>query len=180
MTDKKFYVLRAISGQEFKVREQIEAEIRNTDLGRYVFSVFVPTEKVVSQRAGKKVYKDRPSLPGYILVEAILVGDVTHTLRNIPGVIGFLGASRGADPEPMPRAEVERLMRQADADAEGDGVFELEVYVGDTVRVLDEAFAGCEAVVEEVFAEKRKVRVSVKMFGRKIPLELEYAQITKG
>lgn len=179
VTDRKYYVLRAISGQEYKVRDLIEAEMRNTDLGRYVFSVFVPTEKVVAQRAGKKVYKERPSLPGYLLVEAILIGDVAHRLRNTPGVIGFLGSGRGSEPEPMQRAEVERLMRQADADAEGEGVYDLEVYVGDLVRVEDGAFAGSMAVVEEINRERRKLQVSVKMFGRKVPLELDYTQVTK-
>lgn len=179
LKDKRFYVLRAISGKEHKVREQIEAEIRNTDLGQHVFSVFVPTEKIVSQRNGKKIVKERPSLPGYVLVEAVLVGDVAHTLRSMPNVIGFLGANRGGEPEPMNPNEVERLMRIADAIAESEGEYELELYVGDIVRVTQDAFAGCDAVVEEVLSDKRKVRVMVKMFGRKIPLELDYTQVAK-
>ena len=87
-------MLRAVSGKEAKVREQLEAEMKNTNLGQYVSQVIIPTEKVVTQRGGKKVIKERPYLPGYVLVEAILVGDVAHTLRNIPNVIGFLGAKR--------------------------------------------------------------------------------------
>ncbi len=179
VVEKKFYVLRAVSGKEYKVREQLEAEMRLTELGQYVSMVFVPTEKIVTQRNGKKVIKERPSLPGYVIVEAILVGEVAHRLRNIPNVIGFLGGNRGGDPEPMQRAEVERLMRLADQEAESEGEFDLDLYVGDIVRVTDDAFAGCEAVVEEVTPEKRRLRVMVKMFGRKIPLELSYSQVTK-
>lgn len=179
LAEKRFYVLRAVSGKEDKVREQLEAEIRNTDLGQYVFRVFVPTEKVVSQRNGKKIVKERPSLPGYILVEAVLVGDVAHRLRSTPNVIGFLGANRGGDPEPMNPVEVERLMRLADQVAESEGEYEIEFLVGDVVRVTDDAFAGWDAVIEEVYPEKRKLKVMVKMFGRKIALDLDYAQVVK-
>ena len=90
---KKFYVLRAISGKENKVREYLEAELKNTDLGEYVFQVLIPTEKTFTVRNGKKVMKERAYLPGYVLVEAALVGEVAHRLRNIPNVIGFLGGS---------------------------------------------------------------------------------------
>lgn len=179
VSEKKFYILRAVSGKENKVKEDLDREIRLTELGRYVSQVFVPTEKVVSQRNGKKIVKERPSLPGYIIVEATLVGDVAFRLRSTPNVIGFLGGSRGADPEPMKRSEVERLMSRADEIALGEGEYEIDFYVGDVVKVVDDAFAGCEAVVEEVNTDKRKLKVMVKMFGRKIPLELGYAQVTK-
>lgn len=179
VNEKKFYILRAVSGKEFKVKEDLDKEIKFTELGRYVSQVFVPTEKIVSQRNGKKIVKERPSLPGYIIVEAALVGDVAYRLRNTQNVIGFLGGSRGIDPEPMKRSEVERLMSQADAIALGEGEYDLEFFVGDIVKVMDDAFAGCEAVVEEVTPDKHKLKVMVKMFGRKIPLELGYAQVTK-
>ena len=179
VNEKKFYILRAVSGKENKVKEDLDREIRLTELGRYVSKVFVPTEKVVSQRGGKKIVKERPSLPGYIIVEAALVGDVAYRLRNTPNVIGFLGGSRGTDPEPMKRSEVERLMNRADEIALSEGEYEIDFYVGDIVKVMDDAFAGCEAVVEEVTPDKRKLKVMVKMFGRKIPLELSYAQVTK-
>lgn len=179
VNEKKFYILRAVTGKEYKVKEKLDAEISFTELGRYVSQVFVPTEKVVSQRNGKKIVKERPSLPGYIIVEAALVGDVAFRLRTTEGVIGFLGGSRGSDPEPMKRSEVERLMSRADEIALGEGEYEIDFYVGDIVKVVDDAFAGCEAVVEEVTPEKRKLKVKVKMFGRQIPLELGYAQVAK-
>lgn len=178
VVEKKFYVLRAISGKEDKVCEQLEAEMRQTDLGSYVFRVVVPKEKVVTQRSGKKTTIERPLMPGYVLVEAVLVGDVEHRLRSTANVIGFLGGRAGS-PEPMKRSEVERLLRRADQIAESEGEYELDVVIGDLVRVTDGAFSGCEALVEEIHEEKRKLSVMVKMFGRKIPLELSFAQVTK-
>ena len=90
-TQPKFYVLRAISGKENKVREYIESEMKNSDLGQYVTQVLIPTEKTYTVRNGKKVLKERAYLPGYVLVEANLLGEVAHRLRNTPNVIGFLG-----------------------------------------------------------------------------------------
>ena len=179
VAEKRFYVLRAVSGKEEKVREQLEAEMRNSNLGQYVSRVIIPTEKIVTQRAGKKIIKERPYLPGYVLVEAVLVGDVAHTLRNMPNVIGFLGAKRGGEPEPLKRSEVERILGRADQMADSEGIFDMELFVGDVVKIIDGAFANYEATVEEVTPEKQKLRVMVKMFGRKTPLELTYAQVVK-
>ena len=91
--EKKWYVLRAISGKEAKVKEYLEADIKNSDLGDYVSQVLIPPEKVYQVRNGKKIVKERSYLPGYVLVEAALVGEVAHHLRNTPNVIGFLGGS---------------------------------------------------------------------------------------
>ena len=179
VAEKRFYVLRAVSGKEEKVREQLEAEMRNSNLGQYVSRVIIPTEKIVTQRAGKKIVKERPYLPGYVLVEAVLVGDVAHTLRNQPNVIGFLGGKRGGEPEPLKHSEVERILGRADQMADSEGIYDLELFVGDVVRIIDGAFANYEASVEEVTPEKQKLRVMVKMFGRKTPLELSYSQVVK-
>ena len=179
VAEKRFYVLRAVSGKEEKVREQLEAEMRNSNLGQYVSRVIIPTEKIVTQRAGKKIVKERPYLPGYVLVEAVLVGDVAHTLRNLPNVIGFLGGKRGGEHEPLKHSEVERILGRADQMADSEGIYDLELFVGDVVRIIDGAFANYEASVEEVTPEKQKLRVMVKMFGRKTPLELSYSQVVK-
>jgi transcriptional antiterminator NusG len=107
-TSKKWYVLRAISGKENKVKEYIEASINNSSLGEYVSQVLIPTEKVYQSRAGKKVLKERSYLPGYVLVEAYLVGEVAHALRNIPNVLGFLGGMNS--PQPLRESEVNRIL----------------------------------------------------------------------
>lgn len=178
LVEKKFYVLRAISGKEKKVREQLEAEMKNTDLGQYLFRVIIPTEKVVSQRNGKKIVKERPYLPGYIVVEAMLVGDVAHRLRNTQNVIGFLGGKSG-EPESLKPSEIERLLGSADDMSDSEGEYDMSIIVGDVVKVVDGAFSGCDAVVEEVTPSKHRLKVMVKMFGRKMPLDLSYSQVVK-
>jgi len=173
----KFYVLRAISGKENKVREYVEAEMKNSDLGQYVSQVLIPTEKTFTVRNGKKVMKERAYLPGYVLVEANLVGEVAHQLRNIPNVIGFLGGSE--KPVPLRPSEVSRVLGTVDELQEQEEVSDLQYYVGETVKVIFGPFNGFTGVVEEVNAEKKKLKVMVKIFGRKTPLELSYVQVEK-
>jgi transcriptional antiterminator NusG len=173
----KFYVLRAISGKENKVREYIESEMKNSDLGQYVTQVLIPTEKTYTIRNGKKVMKERAYLTGYVLVEANLVGEVAHRLRNIPNVIGFLGGSE--KPVPLRPAEVSRVLGTVDDLHEQEGDIELQYFVGETVKVTFGPFNGFTGVIEEVNAEKKKLKVMVKIFGRKTPLELSYVQVDK-
>ncbi|MDR1645870.1 MAG: transcription termination/antitermination protein NusG [Tannerellaceae bacterium] len=175
--EKKIYVLRAISGKENKVREYLEAELKNTDLGEYVSQVLIPTEKTFTVRNGKKVMKERAYLPGYVLVEAVLVGEVAHRLRNIPNVIGFLGGSD--DPAPLRPSEVNRILGTVDELQEQQGDMDIQYYVGENVKVTYGPFNGFSGVIEEVHAEKKKLKVMVKIFGRKTPLELGYMQVEK-
>jgi transcriptional antiterminator NusG len=175
--EKKFYVLRAISGKENKVREYLEAELKNTDLGDYVSQVLIPTEKTFTVRNGKKVMKERAYLPGYVLVEAVLVGEVAHRLRNIPNVIGFLGGSD--NPVPLRPAEVNRILGTVDELQEQQDEMDIQYYVGENVKVTFGPFNGFSGVIEEVHAEKKKLKVMVKIFGRKTPLELGYMQVEK-
>ncbi|MDR1381682.1 MAG: transcription termination/antitermination protein NusG [Tannerella sp.] len=173
----KFYVLRAISGKEKKVREYIESEIKNSDLGQYVLQVIIPTEKTYVVRNGKKVLKERPYLPGYVLIEAILVGEVAHHLRNVPDVIGFLGGSD--KPVPLRPSEVSRILGTVDELQEQEKELDLQYFVGETVKVTYGPFNGFTGVIEEVNAERKKLKVMVKIFGRKTPLELGYVQVEK-
>ena len=174
---KKFYVLRAISGKENKVREYLEAELKNTDLGEYVSQVLIPTEKTFIVRNGKKVMKERAYLPGYVLVEAALVGEVAHRLRNIPNVIGFLGGSD--NPVPLRPSEVNRILGTVDEFQEQQEEMDIQFYVGENVKVTFGPFSGFSGLIEEVNTEKKKLKVMVKIFGRKTPLELGYMQVEK-
>jgi transcriptional antiterminator NusG len=174
---KKFYVLRAISGKENKVKEYLETEMRNTDLKEYVSQVLIPTEKTFTMRNGKKTVKEKAYLPGYILVEAALVGEVFHRLRNIPNVIGFLGGTD--NPTPLRPAEVSRIFGTVDELQEQQEDMDVRFYVGETVKVTYGPFNGFSGVIEEVNAEKKKLKVMVKIFGRKTPLELAYLQVEK-
>jgi transcriptional antiterminator NusG len=174
---KKFYVLRAISGKENKVKEYLDAEMKDPKFKAYVSQVLIPTEKVYTIRNGKKVLKERAYLPGYVIVEAFLVGEIVHRLKNIPDVIGFLG--EGDRPTPLRSAEVSRILGTVDELQEQTEELEVDFYVGETVKVIHGAFNGFLGIVEEVNSEKKKLKVMVKIFGRKTPLELGYTQVEK-
>jgi transcriptional antiterminator NusG len=174
--EKKWYVLRAIGGKEKKVKEYIESEISSLNLTDYVSQVLIPTEKVYQVRNGKKVSKERIYLPGYVLVEAALVGEMTHILRNIPNVIGFLGDD---NPTPLRLSEVNRILGKVDELSATDEAINNPFFVGETVKVIDGPFNGFNGPIEEVNEEKRKLKVMVKIFGRKTPLELSFLQVEK-
>jgi len=176
---KKWYVLRAIGGKEKKVKEYIDNEIANGDLKGFVEQVLIPTEKVYQIRNGKKISKERNFFPGYVLIEASLVGEVTHTLRNIPNVIGFLGDTKGGDPVPMRQNEVNRILGRVDELAETGEELNIPYVVGETVKVIDGPFNGFNGTIEEINEEKKKLQVMVKIFGRKTPLELSFMQVEK-
>ena len=172
-----WYVLRAISGKEGKVKEYIDAEIKNGRLGGHVAQVLIPTEKVVQIRGGKRIVKERNYLPGYVLVEARLVGEIAHELRNTPQVLGFLG---GMDnPTPLRPAEVNRILGKVDELAEETIETDVPYEVGDNVKVNEGPFAGFTGVIEKVDAEKKKVTVTVKVFGRNTGLDLGFMQVEK-
>ena len=176
-TSKNWYVLRAISGQESKVKEYIDQAVANTPLGQHVYQVLIPTEKVYQQRNGKKVLKEKPYLPGYVLVEAALVGEVAHHLRNTPNVMGFLGGSE--NPVPLRQAEVNRILGTVDELQESAEDMNIPYTVGETVKVIVGPFSGFSGIIEEVNGEKRKLKVMVKIFGRKTPLELGFMDVEK-
>jgi transcriptional antiterminator NusG len=176
---KKWYVLRAIGGKEKKVKEYIENEIANGDLKDFVDQVLIPTEKVYQIRNGKKISKERNFFPGYVLIEAALVGEVAHTLRNIPNVIGFLGDTKGGDPVPMRQSEVNRILGKVDELSENDEEISVPFVMGETVKVVDGPFNGFNGTIEGINEEKKKLQVMVKIFGRKTPLELSFMQVVK-
>ena len=114
MNELKWYVLKAISGQESKVKTYIETEIKRVGYESYVTQVIIPTEKVIQMRNGKKILKERPYYPGYLMVEANLTGEIPHMIKNIPGVISFLSLTKGGDPVPMRKSEVNRMLGRMD------------------------------------------------------------------
>lgn len=175
--EKKWYVVRAISGKEKKVKEYIESEINRLDLQDYISQVLIPTEKVYQVRKGKKISKERNYFPGYVLLEAALVGEIPHIIQNVPDVIGFLG-TRG-EPDPMRESEVKRILGKVDELAEQGEEVNVPFIVGETVTVTDGPFNSFSGVVEEINEEKKKLKVMVKIFGRKTPLELGFMQVEK-
>lgn len=176
-SDVKYYVLRAVSGKEVKVKEYIEAECKHTDLGRYVHNVLIPMEKTFIVRGGKKISRERPYFPGYVFVQAELVGEVQHRLRMTPNVLGFLEAH--PDPVPLREDEVKRMLGIADELTERVADMDLEFYVGDKVKLAFDPFTGFYGEVIEVYPEKQKLKILVKVFGNPTPMEVGYLQVVK-
>ncbi|MCL2683057.1 MAG: transcription termination/antitermination protein NusG [Bacteroidales bacterium] len=173
---KKWYVVRAIGGKEKKAKEYLEKEIQISKLQDYISQVLIPTEKVFTIKNGKKVSTERSYLPGYILIEAYLIGEIIHIIRNVPNIIGFLG---GGDPIPMRPAEVNRILGKVDELSDAAEEMLEPFIVGEPVKVIDGPFNNFSGVIEEVNEEKKKLKVMVKIFGRKTPLELSFTQVEK-
>ncbi|AKA35841.1 transcription termination/antitermination protein NusG [Flagellimonas lutaonensis] len=177
--EKKWYVVRAVSGQEHKVKGYIESEVERQGLGDYLEEVLVPTEKVVQIRNGKKINKERTYFPGYVMVKANLGGEMVHVIKSITNVIGFLGETKGGDPVPLRKSEVNRMLGKVDELAVNTDNVAIPFVLGETVKVIDGPFNGFNGTVEKINEEKRKLEVMVKIFGRKTPLELSYMQVEK-
>jgi transcriptional antiterminator NusG len=182
MTDtdtKKWYVVRAVSGQENKIKNYIESEIVRHGLADFVEDVLVPTEKVIQIRKGKKINKERVFFPGYIMVKANLSGEVPHVIRSITNVIGFLGETKGGEPVPLRAAEVNRMLGKVDELAVQTENVSIPFTLSENIKVIDGPFNGFNGTIEKINEEKRKLEVMVKIFGRKTPLELSYMQVEK-
>ena len=177
--EKKWYVIRAIGGKEKKVKASIENEISRLNLTDFVSQVLIPTEKVYQIRKGKKISKERNFYPGYVLIEAALEGEIPHILKNITNVIGFLGTQKGGAPVPLRVNEVNRILGTVDELAASDEELNAPYFVGESVKVTDGPFNGFTGIIDEVNNEKKKLKVMVKIFGRKTPLELGFLQVTK-
>lgn len=178
--EKKWYVVRAVSGQENKIKTYIENEISRLGLEDFVEQVLVPTEKVIQIRNGKKINKEKVYFPGYIMIKANLSGEIPHIIKSITNVIGFLGETKGGDPVPLRQSEVNRMLGKVDELAvEADANVVIPYVIGETVKVIDGPFNGFDGTIEKINEEKRKLEVMVKIFGRKTPLELSYMQVEK-
>ena len=198
MAETKWYVLRAISGQEKKVKTYMENELARQGVSDSVPQILIPTEKIYEIRKGKKVIREKNLFPGYIMVEADLAGEVSHILTSTPGVIGFLQANNEEvevskveggkvkktkvivkKPVPINQAEVNRILGKVDESAAVEEFASVTFIKGETVRVIDGPFATFEGTVEEIHENTKKLSVMVKIFGRNTPLELNYAQVEK-
>jgi len=179
MSDQlKWYVVRAVSGKEKKVKQYLEAEVNRLGIAHLLPQVLIPMEKYYQMKDGKKIAKERNFYPGYVLIEAALDGELEHVIKGINSVIGFLG-DKGGNAVPMRAAEVNRILGKVDEMAEQGESMNVPYYVGENVKVMDGPFNGFTGVIEEVNEEKKKLKVMVKIFGRRTPLELHYMQVEK-
>ncbi|MGB0366611.1 MAG: transcription termination/antitermination protein NusG [Flavobacteriaceae bacterium] len=176
---KKWYVVRAVSGQEAKIKDYIASEINRLGYDSYLEDILVPTEKVVQIRNGKKINKEKVYYPGYIMIKADLSGEIPHVIKSVTNVIGFLGETKGGEPIPLRSAEVNRLLGKVDELELSKEHVAIPFSVGESIKVVDGPFNGFTGTIEHVNEEKRKLQVMVKIFGRKTPLELSYMQVEK-
>mgnify|MGYP004511021843 FL=1 len=175
----RWYIIHAYSGFENKVREQILADATRLGLEQLVENVEVPTEKITEVRRGKKVTSDRKFFPGYVLLKAAMNDDVYHLVKNTPKVTGFLGSS--GKPQAISDAEAARILNTKEEAAASTPKAKLRVDydIGDAVKVLEGPFASFNGVVEELDFDRSRVKVSVSIFGRATPVELEFEQVER-
>ena len=174
----RWYVLHAYSGYENKVKLSLEDYILRSDLQDSFGQILVPSEEVVEVRDGKRRRSERKFFPGYVLIEMEMTDETWQLVRKVPNVMGFIGGSNDR-PTPITQKEVERIMQQVESSTDRPKpkvVFE----PGEVVRVVDGPFADFEAVVEGMDYEKNRLKVSVLIFGRSTPVELEFGQVEKG
>jgi transcriptional antiterminator NusG len=172
----RWYIIHAYSGFESKVRESILSEAERLGLSEGVEEVQVPTESVTEVKRGKKVQTERKFMPGYVLAKLNMTDDVYHLIKNTPKVTGFLGA--GGKPQPISEREAARYFGgMEEAKATPKKQVSVDYEIGDQVKVLEGPFASFNGVVEELDFDKTKVKVSVSIFGRGTPVELDFEQV---
>ena len=175
----RWYIIHAYSGFENKVRESIQSEAKRLGLEQLVEAVEVPTEKVTEIRRGKKVTSDKKFFPGYVLAKLMMNDDVYHLVKNTPKVTGFLGPN--GKPQAISEAEAARILntKEEAAAAAPKQKISVDYEIGDSVKVLDGPFASFNGVVEELDFDRSRVKVSVSIFGRATPVELEFEQVER-
>lgn len=175
MTGKKlWYVVHTYSGYENKVKANLERRVESMGMEDKIFRVIVPTEEVVDYKDGKKKVTQKKVFPGYVLVEMIVTDDSWYVVRNTPGVTGFVGS--GVKPTPLEDHEVQMILRDMGYEHVPANI---DFSVGETVKVTSGPFVNFSGKVDEINFEKGKLRVSVSMFGRETPVELDFHQVSK-
>ncbi|HZU51823.1 MAG TPA: transcription termination/antitermination protein NusG [Sphingomicrobium sp.] len=175
----RWYIIHAYSGFENKVRDAIQSEAHRMGLDRFVEQIEVPTETITEVKRGKKVQSERKFMPGYVLAKLEMNDQVYHLVKNTPKVTGFLGP--GGKPQPIPDTQAARMLDTKDeaAAAGPKAKVNVDYEIGDAVKVLDGPFATFNGVVEELDFDRGRVKVSVSIFGRATPVELEFEQVER-
>lgn len=184
MNGIQWYVIRAVSGQEKKIKSYLDNEIVRQKLDEVIPQVLIPSEKVYEMRNGKKRVREKSFFPGYIMISADLSNNrALDMILNMPGVLGFLGnvqvGTTTKIPVPLRPSEVSRMLGRIEEETQEVTVQTVAYLKGENVKVVDGPFGGFIGTVEEVFDDRKKLNVVVKIFGRNTPVELSYAQVEK-
>ena len=171
---KRWYIVHTFSGYENKVKANLEKRIEYMNMADKIFRVEVPQKTVVQVKSGKKQEKEEKIFPGYVLVEMIMDEDSWYVVRHTTGVSKFVGSVK--KPIPVRESEIKRILHRTSSQVEK---VELDVKVGDKIRIVSGPFADFDADIIEVYPDKSKLRANVSIFGRETPVELEYKQIQK-
>jgi transcriptional antiterminator NusG len=175
--EKNWYVLHTYSGYENKVKNNLDSRAKSMGMEEYIFRVVVPEEEEVETKNGEDKIVKKNEFPGYVLVEMIMTDDSWYVVRNTPGVTGFIGShGSGSKPTPLLPDEVERILRRLGMSARHA---DIEVEVGELVKIVDGAFEGLTGKITEVDTNSMKIKVNIDMFGRETSTELDIEQIDK-
>jgi transcriptional antiterminator NusG len=178
-SEKKWYVLRVVSGKENKIKEYLDMDLSRMGYSEVVTNILVPTEKIYKVKNGKKVIKERNLFPGYIYIEAVesrFKGDIISHITSTTNVINFLG---NKTPDPIRASEVLKLLGKMDDMADKDEVLNEPYIINESVKIIDGPFNDFIGTIEEIFEEKKKLKVIVKIFGRRTPVEVNFVQVEK-
>jgi transcriptional antiterminator NusG len=174
----RWYVIQSQSNYEKRVQAQIREKTILHGLEKYVDEVLIPTEEVVEVRKGEKKSSERKFFPGYVLVKVNLTDEVWHMIKSTNNVLGFVGAERGSKPLPISQKEADRILQQMEDGVEKPRTV-VNFEIGEEIRVIDGPFSSFQGVIEGIDEDRSKLKVSVSIFGRSTPIELEYGQVEK-
>ncbi|MEO7002293.1 MAG: transcription termination/antitermination protein NusG [Ktedonobacterales bacterium] len=176
--DRHWYAIHTYSGYENKVKTHLEARIISMGMKDYIYQVVVPTEDEIEIKNGQRRTVTRKVYPGYVLVDMVLIPETWHTVRNTPGVTGFVGGTM-TEPTPVPESELRYILRQSAKGEETKLVTKVAYKVGESVKVISGPFAEFIGTVSEIHPERNKVTVLVSFFGRETPVQLDFLQVEK-